>query len=911
MELVTTTTTTAIRIADRGIPDLSRLARAVIAEARVLLRRRHDEGASGREIVRAYTGVVDRLIATLFTVASLEYFARYPRIQHRCAIVAQGGYGRRELSPQSDIDLVFLYPWKASPYVETVAEKVLYALWDAGLAVGHALRNPRACQRLAERDVTIRTALLDARLICGDPSVYLEFRTAAKRDLVGKRGAQFIRDKLAEHADRHRRYGDSVYLLQPHLKEGAGGLRDVHTALWVAKVKFKIERLRDLVTLGVITERERAEFDASQDFHWRVRNALHFLTGTHQDQLRFEDQEAVAAQCDDGPPAARSVEGFMRRYYLHATVLNRFSETVVDRCVEQTRGFAVAGAPGRMVREGMHVRGGVLTVGGRHVFRRVPANVIRVFGEAQRHGVGLSSATRKHLREHLQDAGDDLPHDADAIAAFMEILHYPQRVFETLREMHKQGVLIRLFPEFRNLLCLVRRDPVHIYTVDEHSLRGVLELERLRAGVHATSCPLLTQVMREEERVEVLLLAMLFHDIGKGQGQGHSARGAEIVRGIAPRLGLNADDAAQLEFLVRHHLLMSHLAQRRDIHDEGMVLDFSQRVGDVGTLRKLYLLTYADIRAVAPGAWNNWRDMLLGELYVRALHLLERDCSVEEVRGARVARIKTRLGAALGGSTAAADLAYFLSTMPDSYFLSMREESMPQHVALVARLRACDANGDGTVETAVRHFPEWDHSEFTVCLRDRAGVFSTMAGVLAAAGLSVVNARINTSRDGVVLDVFRVAHGERRDAVLSDECWSRVRQNLEGALRGDVDVEALVEAWRRPKFLGTPRRGLPATMTAVTVDNAVSRQHTVLDVYTGDRVGVLFAITRCLFHLGLSIHVATITTMVDQVLDVFYVTDAAGRKIEDSARLAEIRAALEARLAEGVADDAPRGATTS
>jgi [protein-PII] uridylyltransferase len=883
------------------VGDLGRIARLSLGNATRLLRARHMAGASGREIIRGYTLVVDRLISTLFAAATLEYFERHPRLRHRCAIIAQGGYGRRELSPASDIDLVFLYPWKSGPYVETVAEKVLYALWDTGLSVGHAARNPRACVRLAERDLTIKTALLDARLICGDRLVYDELRTAMDAEVLRRHTGEFLKAKLQEQAERHRRHGDSVYILQPNVKEGEGGLRDVHTAMWMAKVTFKVRRLRDLVTLGIATGRDLAEFEESQDFIWRVRNALHFLTGKYQDQLRFEYQEEVAAQFHaEDQRSDGATDRFMRRYYLHATTVNRFSQAVIARCLEQTRVLAAGTTLVRTVRPGMQIRAGVLTVTGGRAFRQEPSNLIRVFAEAQRHNVALSSGTRKYVRDNLDLLDDGARRDPETVAAFLDILRYRHRNYETLREMHKLGVLVRLVPEFAGLLCLVRRDLHHVYTVDEHSLRGILELERLREGAYARSCPLLTQVVREEDRPELPLLALLLHDVGKGHGHGHAARGATLARGVAERMRLDPDAAAQLEFLVREHLLMSHLAQRRDIHDDELVADFARRVGEESTLRRLYLITFADMRAVGPEVWNNWRDMLLGELYLRALHLLERDFRVEEERAARIARIKDRLRAAVGSRAARVHVEHFLQAMPDSYFVSTPEDSMPEHVVLLERYRTRAREGTietaDTAETALRHLFEWGHSEFTVCTADRPGLFSTLAGVLTAGGCNVVSARIITSADGVALDVFRVSNG---DVTGGDERWSRVRRTLDAVLRGEADVEDLVRNAPRPGPFARGRQGLPAPRTAVVVDNDVSRDYTVLDVYTGDRVGVLFAITRTLFHLGLCIHLAKITTMVEQVLDVFYVTDSAGRKIEDAGRLAAIRSAVVEHLTEG------------
>ncbi len=878
--------------------ELDRLTRIVLEHGRTSLRSRHAAGGSGREIIEGFTQLIDRLVTTLFLGATHEYVSRQPRLKYRCAVMAQGGYGRRELSPYSDIDLVFLYPWKVTPYVESVAQRILYNLWDGGLQVGHALRNPRACLRLGARDFTIRTALLDARYVCGDLAVFHEFKEAVQAELLTKQGSRFMQHKLAETAERRRRYGESVYLLQPHLKEGEGGLRDWHTALWMAKVKFKIRHFRDLLSLGVLTERELAEFEVSQDFLWRVRNALHFEAGSYQDTLTFEYQEPIAASFGyHDTQRERGVERFMRFYYMHAATVHRFSDAIISRCIERTRTLTSGNGPARTIQPGMMVRGGVLSVTGANVFRQNPANLMRVFAEAQRHNVRLSSITKKHIRDQLPVLDDAMRRAPDTVSAFLDILGGPTRVYDTLHEMHKQGVLVQFIPEFANLLCRVQRDLYHIYTVDEHSLRGVLELERLRAGDYARDCPLLMQVVREEEGIEILFLAMLFHDIGKGHGHGHSERGATIVRAIAERLRLNPDAADQLEFLVRQHLLMSDLAQRRDIQDESMVRGFAEKVGDTSTLRKLYLLTFADMKAVGPTFWNNWRNMLLGELYVRTARTLNHGVPAEDDRGARVARVKERLRRMLPSEKAHPGLESFLAAMPARYFLTTPEDSMPSHVMLVDRFRAAAAETEGFTTTALRHFPERDHSVFTVCTANRPGVFSKVAGSLAAAGLNVIGAHITTSTDDIVLDVFRISHVEPREAILEEHRWERVRRNLEGAIRGDIDVEALVEQSRRAPFRSpTGRKGLPPVATSVVVDNEISRDYTVLDVYTEDRIGVLFAITNCLYRLGAEIHLAKITTTLNQVLDVFYVTDGDGRKLTSVEGLRDIERTLVERL---------------
>jgi [protein-PII] uridylyltransferase len=868
------------------------VARDYMGRVRAEVRERHEKGAGGLELVAAHTEAVDRLVCFLFAHASAHCMSRFPRLDQQCTVVAQGGYGRGELNPASDIDLLFLYPWKVNPFIETVAEVILYALWDAGLAVGHALRNTRECGRLAARDLKVKTAILDARYLCGDATVYAEFDERMVEEVWGQNQTRFFKEKLAESIERHARAGDSVYLLQPQLKEGQGGLRDLHTALWMAKVKFKARTFRDLVTLGVLREASVVELETALDFLWRVRNAMHLATTSHQDQLTFELQERLAPTLGFAPGRA-GVEAFMRAYYGHASTVNRFGDLVIARCVQQTEPYRSRQPATRHVREGMRIQGRTLGVAGREVFEREPAALIHVFAEAQRHGVTLSQATRELIRDTLPVLAAHRGEPAVA-AAFLTILRARGHVYETLFEMHKLGVLKEAIPEFGHLDCLIAHDPFHIYTVDQHSLMGVREVERLRSGEFARTLPHLTQVMNEVQRPELLFLGMMFHDVGKGHGHDHSGRGARMMRDIAARLGLNEDESAACEFLVQQHLLMSHLAQRRDVGDDQLIADFCRTVRTVDDLQRLYILTYADMRAVAPGVWNNWRDSLLAELYVRAREFLEKGVVTPEDRAAQASRVRARVlaGVPPAGRT---DVEWFLESMPDGYVVSTPEEMIPGHAELRRQLAAAEAAGERpAVATALVRFPERDYTEFAVCTRDRPGLFAMLSGVLAAHGMNILAARITTSRDEVALDAFRVSEegGEEVDT----ERWERVERTLRSVLVGEVDVEELGRRSQRPSILTRRRRRVS---THVEIDNRVSRDYTVLDVYTGDRVGLLFSITSCLYHLGLSIHLAKITTMVEQVLDVFYVTDREGKKVEDPTRLGLIRQELTEALEAG------------
>jgi [protein-PII] uridylyltransferase len=877
----------------RAEADLKRLARSYLQKGRGLLFETHRAGAGGLAIVAAYSTVMDHLIRHLFGIVSVEFARRFPGHSQRFAVVAQGGYGRAELNPQSDIDLLFLYSWKISAYVESVTEKLLYTLWDAGLQVGHAARSTSECVRLAESDMKIKTALLDARFLCGDYSLYGDFEKDAQSRMIKKRANRFVDQKLEENRLRHENYGGSVYLLEPEVKEGEGGLRDLHTARWIARVKLAAKDLDALALNGVLTGEDVSRLKESQDFLLRVRNELHFSTGKHQDQLTFEEQEKVSKALGfEGEGTLRGVEVFMRSYYLHASQISRLTTRIIDRATESGRPlFGTKYTFGRTLREGVRISKGQLCITKPEILRSDPGNLIRIFDNMQKCGCQMANETRELLRDHLHLIDERFRRSAAANVPFFQILKWKAGVYETLLEMHRCDVLGAFIPEFGRLLCMALHDAYHIYTVDQHSLRLIKEIERLRAGEYKDSLPLLTQLAREAEKIELLYLGLMFHDIGKGFGGGHSEIGAHMVRQIARRMRLNADDEALVEFLVRHHLLMTHTAFRRDLEDDKTIFDFAKTMGNVNNLNMLYLLTFADVKAVGPDVWNPWKASLLGELYVKALSLLEEaekgEFQREDVRAA-LRRIEARVRRELSKDRDAERVDHFIESMPARYFLSTAEDDIPGHFELMERF-----TGSGAV-TAVEHSPERDCSSVMVCTQDRPGLFAAITGVFTSMSLDILNARIFTSMDGRILDVFRVSHHGRSDVVMAEQKWTKFRATLDGVLDGRIDVERLVEGSNRSSFL---HRRVPKVSTVIEIDNSASDDFTIIEVFTEDRIGVLFTITHRLHRLGLSIHVAKISTNVDQVADVFYVTGENGKKIEAADRVAEVRESLYQSLA--------------
>ncbi len=874
-------------------PDLKSLAKSYIDRGRRVLCERHRQGAGGFEVAAAYSTVMDHLIRQLLGAISAELLYHFPGQPPSFAIVAQGGYGRGELNPQSDIDLLFLHRWKVTPFVESITEKLLYTLWDCGLQVGHATRSIADCVRLGESDMRIRTALLDARFLCGDYTLYGEFEKVLEGKLLKKGIARFVREKQEESRVRHATYGGSVYLLEPEVKEGEGGLRDVQTARWIARAMLKVKDLDGLALNGVVSAADVANLKEAQDFLLRVRNELHFATGKHQDQLTFEHQEKVSGALGfQGEGSLRGVEVFMREYYLHAAQISRLSSLVIHRVTECDKPrFTDKLVFGRTLREGIRMSRGHINVTKPEILESHPEYLISIFDDGQKYRCRLSHETRELLRQHLGAIDDDFRRAEGVNESFFKILKWRDGVYETLLEMHQSGVLGAFIPEFGRLLCMVLHDAYHIYTVDEHSLKLVMEIERLKAGDYQDALPLLTQIARETEKIELLYLGMMFHDIGKGFGGGHSEVGAKMVRPIARRMRLNADDGAMVEFLVRHHLLMTHTAFRRDLEDEKTIFEFAKSMSNVNNLKMLFLLTFADVKAVGPEVWNPWKASLLGELYVKTLHLLEEvekgEFQREDVR-AVIRRVQNRVRKQLKETQQDEKVEGFIDNMPDRYFLSVAESDIPSHFELMEKFRGKKA------EVSVEHFPERDCTSVVVCSQDRPGLFASITGVLTALGLDILNARIFTASDKRILDVFRISHHGRPEIVTAEQKWNKFRATLDGVLEGRLDVVKLVESSKPTLWL---QKHAPKVSTVVNIDNQISDDFTVIEIFTEDRIGVLFTITYSLHRLGLSIHVAKISTNVDQVADVFYVTDESGGKVGDSGRVDTIGQVLRQTLA--------------
>ncbi|HKC96478.1 MAG TPA: [protein-PII] uridylyltransferase, partial [Methylomirabilota bacterium] len=608
---------------------------------------RHAEGASGQESVRTHARLMDEVIFSLTRlIAADAEAAGLPATS--LVVTALGGYGRGELHPLSDIDLMVVYDGELSPYVQRMMQELLYSLWDLGLQIGHSLRSLDDCVAMARTDFPSRTSMQEARFLAGDRRLFGRFRKVLRENVYRRDFAQFLETTLTERDQRYRRYGASPYIGEPNVKESAGGLRDVHTAMWLGAAKFGARTLRELSDKGLITPREQAATDSALTFLWRVRNELHFFSGHKNDVLSRDVQPRIAKNLGyENDETSLGVERFMRDYYLHARAIHRVSRRLIARCQEtlSRRGSAGGRQRQQALADGLVFFDGQLHLADRDSgpLRAQPARLMKVFWHLHRLGCELSLDLERAVEDSLYLADSAFQRSVAVRDLFLDICRAWGRVAQTFREMHEIGLLGRYLPEFGALTCLVQYDVYHKFSVDQHSLLAVEHLEALAPGQSAESEGA-AQVLSAVDKPELLMLGMLLHDVGKARGHGHVAKGIPLIRELVARLELPPDDGAVVEFLVAHHLTMSHIAQRRDIDDAKTIADFAATAGDPQRLKMLYLLTWADMRAVGPGVLTPWQATILHELYRRTLARLTGGRSERPSRTQLAERLRLAVG---------------------------------------------------------------------------------------------------------------------------------------------------------------------------------------------------------------------------------------------------------------------------
>jgi [protein-PII] uridylyltransferase len=845
---------------------------------------------SAQALISAQAALTDVLVQAADAAARLMHPLPNPTEAERIAILGVGGYGRGEMAPHSDVDLLFLTPWKITPWAESVIETMLYLLWDLKLKVGHASRTVKDCLRLGREDVTIRTALLEHRFIVGDASLAAELDDRLWSELFRNTGAEFIEAKLAERAERHKRQGGQRYVLEPNVKEGKGGLRDLQTLYWIGKYLHRVPDAKGLVGAGLLSREEFDSFALAEDFLWAARCHLHYITGRATDVLTFDLQVEVAARMgyrDSG--GRRAVEHFMQDYFRLATRVGELTRIFLTE-LEARHAKKEASLFGifkrtKQVRPGYKLVQGRVDVIDPAAFLADKLNLLRVFEEALRTGYLLHPNVMRLLAANLALIDDDMRDDTEAQRLFLDLLLKHGNPERALRRMNELGVLSAFIPEFEPIVAMMQFNVYHHYTVDEHIIQTISVLAQIEREELVEELPVASGILKEGVNRRVLYVALLLHDIGKGRPEDHSILGAQIARRVAPRLGLDAEECETVEWLVRYHLLMSDMAQKRDIGDPRTVRDFAKAVRTKKRLDLLTVLTVCDIRGVGPGTWNNWKAMLLRQLYKQTAEALEggletvnRENRKDDATSALRARLPDWDKAALDHEVNRHYTPYWQSLSTDTHLV-------------FARL--LQGIGDDEIRIDLHPDPDRDATRAAFALADHPGIFSRLAGALALVGANVVDARTYTSKDGYATAVFWVQDIEGRPYEVTR--LPRLRQMIERTLKGEVLArEALKD---RDKLKKREREfRFP---THITFDNEGSEIYTIIEVDTRDRPGLLYDLTRTLAANNIYIASAVIATYGAQVVDTFYVKDMFGLKLYQKPRQEALDRKLRAAIAEG------------
>ncbi len=837
--------------------------KALLDAESAIMRDAHFSGAGGSEVVQRRTALIDRVLR--------DAYRPLAEIGPMPALLAIGGYGRGEMNPHSDIDIMFLCKDETD---RQRSPELLYLLWDAGLDVGYSVRTVKESVSLARQDIKIRTSLLESRLIVGDTGLYDTFFKSMQSEVYFWKTSSFINEKISERNATRRKYGGSVYLREPNIKEGEGGLRDFHTAFWIAFAHFRISSLDELVSQGIITQGQFAVFLRSRSFLWRIRNEMHYLSGRKNDHLTFDLQEQSAQDFHYRDSAhLLAVERFMKAYYLHARNIREFSNIVVDSVVRKSAR--------RWFERTLSI--GPFKLAGKTLF---PATDEGCKGNAELIMTAFDIAHSRHavfsdrLKSHVRwcRMSDEVRSSSEASTAFLSILNNPDGLVETLTLMKDLRFLGRYLPEFRAIQALAKHDYYHKYTVDEHILLAIRNLQDLWTGNYPALAHFFDAFRRLSKRW-VLVLAVLLHDLGKVYRYGHEHKGVDLARQVLTRLGIAGEDRERILFLIRNHLVMASLSQRRELTDPKVIVDFSRLVRDRENLDMLYLLTYADISAVNPTAWTQWKAALLQDLYLRTLTYLETSAqAVEGEHQARLISASARIRSAAADLFSSEEINAFLGSMSDQYVLTTPTHKVIDHLGMLQRLP------DEHLVIQYRHYALKGYTELTVCAYDAYGMFYRTAGTIASKKLNILRAQVYTSKNGVMIDMFQITDPEG-NLCDYEEAWESVRGDLRTALMSGAGPP-------EPGLYVSPQPLPGAVTAAVAFDNETAEAFTIVDITARDRVGFLYKVTKILYDLNLDIGSAKIVTEGSRVMDSFYITDLLHKKITDTMRLDKIREAL-------------------
>lgn len=844
-------------------------------------------------VTSAYTYLTDCFVILAHEVATQWLHPNpNPTDGERLALLAVGGYGRAEMAPHSDVDLLFLTPYKITPWAESVIESMLYILWDLRLKVGHASRTIKDCIRLGREDFTIRTALLEHRFITGYEPLLAEFDDSLKKNLFKGTAPEFIEAKLEEREQRHKKQGGQRYVVEPNVKEGKGGLRDLQTLFWVAKYLHGVDSTHELVELGMFDQEEYDSFERAEAFLWAIRCHLHLIAGRAMDTLSFDMQVEVAARMGYSDKAGRrAVEYFMQDYFRHATRVGEltriFLTSLEAQHVKKEPRLVGLFRRKRKVRDGFKIVQNRLTFSDEEKFLADKLNILRIFEEALRTGLLLHPEAMRVVAAHLDEIDDDMRDNSEARRIFLDLMLKHGNPERSLRRMNEIGVLGAFIPEFQIIVAMMQFNMYHHYTVDEHTIQCIKNLSQIEREELVEELPVASGILKKGVDRKILYVAMLLHDIGKGRDEDHSILGARIARKVSARLGLKKDDCKTVEWLVRNHLLMSDIAQKRDISDPRTVRGFAKAVKSKKQLDLLTVLTVCDIRGVGPNTWNNWKAMLIRDLHAQTTEAL--DNGLEEVnRTTREDIAKKALRAALkaeGWGTK--EIRTEVARHYAPYWQGVQLEDQLEFAKLLKD------HDDKTVGLDLKLDAARDATRACFGMVDHPGIFARLAGALALVGANVVDARSYTTKDGYVTATFWIQDADGHPYARSR--MTRLRNMIGKTLKGEVVArDALVDKDKLKK-----RERAFRVPTNITFDNEGSEIYTIIEVDTRDRPGLLYDLARTLSFANVYIASSMIATYGEQAVDTFYVKDMFGLKFHTEAKQRALEEKIRAAILTG------------
>lgn len=812
----------------------------------------------------------------------------------RIALLGLGGYGRKQMSPYSDIDLLFVRPEEAPEGIYRGIRSILYLLWDAKVELGHSVRTVNECCSEADKDLAVLTSLMDTRLIWGDDRIYRDLVINRER-LIGETEPLDLYSRIeGEIRKSYEKFGHTIYLLEPHLKEGPGSLRYIQLIAWLVRLIFGCKDLEDLPVAGLCSRKELENVQEGGFFLGELRARLHFLASRRDDRLKFDAQSILAEQMGYGDtPERRGVESFMREYYRHASTMDFFGRQMLARARLFLRPKIASGIKRLKLDNEFYIGAGGINHAHPDDFGKTCPEILEAFHKVSETRCNLDIRLVDLIQDRLRYLRDDMLDDPTANGLFLEIFRTRGAVATASSAMMKTGFLEWFVPPFAWIRFLPQHDVYHQYTVDLHTIAVLENIDSFGGRGDNSDDQLLRSIFAKLEKPEILYLAGLFHDIAKGRGPGHDVRGEQLARPVLVRLGLSPEDIDDVCFLIRNHLAMTHLAFKKDLHDHAPVNRFAENIMDKRRLDLLFLLTHADLRAVGPTAFNSWRKMLLEELYYRTLDIIEGEGLDGEDLAEWVRQIKAAVRELVPPEHRGELLDRYLDSARSRYFLDFYPGVIVDHfVDLSSYLKKHGLNSLGPEDMIARktdHRREPGYSAISLIIRDRPGLFFKIAGTLAANRINILSAWSHSIGD-VAVATFHV--NDIPEGPLDDpERWNHFRENFAGVIKGDVDVHQLVAAKRQSKTV-FPGGARPRFPLKVEIDNAASDRATIVEVNAHDRTGLLYDITQCLSSLGLNIVLAKITTERDQAADIFYVQEDDGKKIVDFERLDTIRVAL-------------------